>query len=100
MLLRPLRQPQFEPADVGKLPWLILAPFESKVPARMSAVGVTDDCAALDNLARAVCAQKARGVDLATVVQKLDIATKDQNLSNFIIAGAQLYLCPEREAST
>jgi hypothetical protein len=73
---------------------------ESDFCQSMTGVGFTGDCATLTDLARDVCAQKARGVDLATVVQKLDTATKDENLTNYIIAGAQLYLCPDREATT
>jgi hypothetical protein len=66
----------------------------------MAGVGFTGDCAILTALARDVCAQYNRGVDLTTVVQKLDLATKNENLSNYIIAGAQLYFCPERNATT
>jgi hypothetical protein len=66
----------------------------------MAGVGFTGDCAPLSALARDACAQKARGVDLATIAQKLDLATKNENLSNFIIAGAQIYFCPERSATT
>ena len=66
----------------------------------LAGVGFTGDCATLTALARDVCAQKARGVDLTTVTQKLDAATKNENLSNYIIAGARLYFCPERKATT
>lgn len=66
----------------------------------MAGVGFTGDCAPLTVLARDACAQKARGVDLATIAQKLDLKTKNENLSNFIIAGAQLYFCPDRSATT
>ena len=65
----------------------------------MAGVGFTGDCAPLTALARDVCAQYNRGVDLTTVAQKLDVATKNENLSNYIIAGAQLYFCPERRAT-
>ena len=65
----------------------------------MVGVGFTGDCAPLTALARDACAQKARGVDLTTIAQKLDLATKNENLSNYIIAGAQLYICPERSAT-
>jgi hypothetical protein len=37
---------------------------------------------------------------VATVVQKLDATTKNEDLSNYIIAGAQLYFCPNRPATT
>ena len=66
----------------------------------MAGVGFTGDCAPLSALARDACAQKARGVDLETVAQKMDLATKNENLSNYIIAGAQIYFCPERAATT
>jgi len=66
----------------------------------MAGVGFTGDCTALTALARDACAQKARGVDLTTVAQKLDLATKNENLSNYIIAGAQIYFCPDRAATT
>jgi hypothetical protein len=66
----------------------------------MAGVGFTGDCAPITALARDVCAQYNRGIDLSTVVQKLDLATKNENLSNYIIAGAQLYFCPQRAATT
>jgi hypothetical protein len=66
----------------------------------MASVGFTGDCAPLTALARDACAQKARGVDLATIAQKLDLTTKNENLSNFVIAGAQIYFCPQRAATT
>jgi hypothetical protein len=66
----------------------------------MAGVGFTGDCATVTALARDACAQKARGVDLTTIAQKLDLATKNENLSNYVIAGAQLYFCPERPANT
>jgi len=66
----------------------------------MAGVGFTGDCAPLSALARDACAQKARGVDLGTIAQKMDLATKNENLSNYIIAGAQIYFCPERAATT
>jgi hypothetical protein len=66
----------------------------------MAGAGFTGDCATITPLARDACAQKARGVDLTTIAQKLDLATKNENLSNYVIAGAQLYFCPERSANT
>ena len=62
----------------------------------MVGVGFTGDCATLTTLAKDACAQKARGVDSTTVAQNLDAATKNENLSNYIVAGAQLYFCPDR----
>ncbi|HYZ69108.1 MAG TPA: DUF732 domain-containing protein [Mycobacterium sp.] len=73
---------------------------ESDFCRSMAGVGFTSDCATLTALARDVCAQYNRGVDLTTVVQKLDLTTKNENLSNYIVAGAQLYFCPERSATT
>jgi Protein of unknown function (DUF732) len=67
---------------------------ESDFCRSMAGVGFTGDCATLTALARDVCAQHDHGVDLTTIVQKLDLTTKNQNLSNYIVAGAQLYFCP------
>lgn len=60
----------------------------------MTGAGFTGDCATITTLARDVCADYDRGADLTTVLQKLDQTTKDENLSNYIVAGAQLYFCP------
>ena len=65
--------------------------------ASLASARIPGDCATLTALARDVCAQKDRGVDLDTVLQRLDATTKNENLSNYIIAGAQLYLCPDGE---
>src|SRR4051812_21458714 len=73
---------------------------ESDFCRSMAGVGFTGDCATITALARDVCTQYNRGIDLTTVVQKLDLATKNENLSNYIVAGAQLYFCPERAATT
>src|SRR5690242_2440645 len=73
---------------------------ESDFCQSLAGVGFTGDCAPLTALARDACAQKARGVDLTTVAQKLDLATKNENLSNYIIAGAQIYFCPGRTAAS
>jgi hypothetical protein len=73
---------------------------ESDFCRSLAGVGFTGDCAPLTALARDACAQKARGVDLTTVAQKMDLSTKNENLSNFIIAGAQIYFCPDRAATT
>ncbi|KUI01936.1 DUF732 domain-containing protein [Mycobacterium sp. IS-3022] len=61
----------------------------------ITSVGYTGDCSTLTTLARDACAQLARGADSTAVAEKLDIATEDETLSNFIVAGARLYLCPE-----
>ena len=73
---------------------------ESDFCRSMSGVGITGDCTMLTALARDACAQKARGVEVTAIAQKLDVTTKNEDLSNYIIAGAQLYLCPERSATT
>jgi hypothetical protein len=65
----------------------------------LAGVGFTGDCASITALAQDACAQRARGLDLGTIAEKLDLATKDQNLSNYIIAGAQLYVCPQRASA-
>jgi hypothetical protein len=72
---------------------------ESDFCRSMAGVGFTGDCATITALARDACAQKARGVDLTTVAQKLDLTTKNEDLSNYIIAGAQIYFCPNRSAT-
>jgi hypothetical protein len=73
---------------------------ESDFCRSMAGVGFTGDCDALAALARDACAQEARGVDLTAVAQKLDLTTKNENLSNYIIAGAQIYFCPQRAANS
>jgi len=66
----------------------------------MTAVGYSGDCATLAGLARDVCAEYDRGVDWTTVLTRVDLATKDEGLSNFIMAGAPLYFCPEHDDKT
>jgi hypothetical protein len=66
----------------------------------MAAVGYPGNCATLTGLAKDVCAQFDRGVDLNTVIEGLDLTTKDEGLSNYIIAGAPLYFCPEHDDKT
>lgn len=61
----------------------------------MASVGVTDDCATLTTLARDVCAQLGRGVDVTAAAETVDRATDDQMLSNFVVAGARLHFCPQ-----
>ena len=77
----------------------VAASPESDFCRSLAGVGFTGDCASITALAQDACAQKARGVDVTTIAQKLDLATKSENLSNYIIAGAQLYVCPERAAA-
>jgi hypothetical protein len=66
----------------------------------MAAVGYPTDCATLAKLARDVCTQYDRGLDWEAILQRLDVATKDEGLSNYIIAGAPLYFCPEHDDKT
>jgi hypothetical protein len=61
----------------------------------MASAGVPGDCATLTGFAEDVCAQYDRGLDLTTIVERLDAATKDEAVSNFIMAGAPMYFCPE-----
>ncbi|ULE31995.1 DUF732 domain-containing protein [Mycobacterium sp. IDR2000157661] len=61
----------------------------------MASAGVTDDCPELAILARDACAQLERGVDVTEVAESMDRTTNDEMLSNFIVAGARLYFCPE-----
>ena len=68
---------------------------DSQFCGGLAAVGYTSDCATLTSLAKDVCAQFDRGADVDTVATKLDATTKDQGLSNYIVAGARLYYCPQ-----
>ncbi|MGE2723989.1 DUF732 domain-containing protein [Mycolicibacterium pulveris] len=61
----------------------------------MTSVGFTGNCATLSTLARDVCAQLERGADATAVAERLDSTTNVETLSNFIVAGAGLYFCPE-----
>jgi hypothetical protein len=61
----------------------------------MAAVGQAADCGTLSSLARDVCDQFDRGIELDAILEQLDGATKNQGLSNFIVAGAPMYFCPE-----
>lgn len=73
----------------------VAASPEDDLCRSLTSVGFTGDCATLTTLARDACAQLDRGADPPAVAEKLDITTKDETLSNFIVAGARLYLCPE-----
>ena len=68
---------------------------ESDFCRSMAGAGYPGDCATLTSLAKDVCAQYDRGLDLTTIVQRLDATTKNEGLSNYIMAGAPLYFCPE-----
>jgi hypothetical protein len=72
---------------------------ESDFCRSMAGVGFTGDCATITALARDVCAQYDRGTDATAIAQKLDLTTKNENLSNFIVAGASLYFCPNHAAA-
>ena len=89
----------------GAFASLIQAPSAAADPAAdfcrdMAGVGYTGDCATIANLAKGVCAQYDRGLDLETVVTTVDAATKDQSLSNYVMAGAPLYFCPQHDNKT
>ncbi|MDT5019331.1 MAG: hypothetical protein QOD39_5491 [Mycobacterium sp.] len=66
----------------------------------LAGAGYPGDCTILAGLARDVCAQYDRGLALDTIVQKLDTTTHDEGLSNYIMAGAPLYFCPEHDDKT
>ncbi|MCV7279915.1 DUF732 domain-containing protein [Mycolicibacterium flavescens] len=72
---------------------------ESDFCASMAGAGFTGDCATITTLARDVCTQTDRGVDLDTLLAILDQATRDENLSNYVVAGARLYFCPPASAT-
>ena len=79
---------------------LVAAPGAAASPENdfcrsLASAGVPGDCATVTGLAREVCAQLDRGVDVTAVAERLDAATKNADVSNFIVAGARLYFCPE-----
>ena len=79
---------------------LVHAPSAAASPqsdycASMASAGVPGDCATLTTLAKSVCAQYDQGFDLTTIVERLDATTKNEGLSNYIMAGAPLYFCPK-----
>src|SRR4051794_1875114 len=73
---------------------------ESDLCRSMTGVGFTGDCATITAQARDVSTQYNHGMDLTTVVHKLDLATNNENFSNSIVNGAHLYFCPERAATS
>lgn len=84
-------------AVVGSLvaaPHAVAAPQDDYCRG-IASVGFTADCATLTTLAQDACAQFDRGADSTVVAEGLDRTTKDETLSNFIVAGARLYFCPE-----
>jgi hypothetical protein len=68
---------------------------DSDYCASLAAAGYPGDCATLTSLAKEVCAQYDRGLDLTTIVGRLDVTTQNEGLSNYIMAGAPLYFCPK-----
>ena len=68
---------------------------ESDYCRSLASAGYPGDCATLTSLAKGVCAQYDRGLDLTAIVQRLDATTKNEGLSNYIMAGAPLYFCPK-----
>jgi hypothetical protein len=84
----------------GVLAALVGAPSASAVPDSgycqgLATAGYPGNCATLTDLAKDVCAQYDRGFDLDTIVDRLDGLTQDKGLSNYIMAGATVYFCPE-----
>jgi len=61
----------------------------------MARAGVGTDCATLLGWGRQVCAEYDRGATWDAVAAALDVRTGDEMLSNFVIAGAPMYLCPQ-----
>jgi Protein of unknown function (DUF732) len=66
----------------------------------MAAVGFRSDCATLASLAKDVCGQYDRGVGWEDIVTRLDAQTKNEGLTNYVIAGAPLYFCPQHQGKT
>lgn len=81
-------------ASLVHAPSAIAGP-ESDYCQSLARAGYPGDCATLTSLAKDVCAQYDRGLDLDTIVQRLDATTKNEGLSNYIMAGAPLYFCPK-----
>ncbi|MCV7303371.1 DUF732 domain-containing protein [Mycobacterium barrassiae] len=75
-------------------PSAVAAP-DSEYCTSLARAGYPGDCVTLTKLAKDVCAQYDRGLDQTTIVERLDVLTKDQGLSNYIMAGAPLYFCPK-----
>ena len=84
----------------GVIASLVHAPSAVAVPdsaycQSLATAGYPGDCATLTTLARQVCAQYDSGLDQTTIVERLDATTKNEGLSNYIMAGAALYFCPK-----
>jgi hypothetical protein len=87
-------------AIAGMIASLVHAPSAIAVPdsdycKSLARAGYPGDCATLTSLAKDVCAQYDRGLGQDTIVQRLDATTKNESLSNYIMAGAALYFCPK-----
>ena len=87
----------------GVLAALMHAPSAIAAPdycSGLAAAGYPGDCATLTRLAKDVCTQYDRGLDLDTIVERLDATTENQGLSNYIMAGATVYFCPKYASAT
>lgn len=85
---------------VGLMTLFVTAPGAAASPDgefcdAMAGVGYTGDCGTIVDLATEVCAQYDLGVPWETVVADVDAQTSDELLSNFVVAGAPMYFCPE-----
>jgi len=76
-------------------PSAIAVPGSSDYCSSLARAGYPGDCTTLTGLAKDVCAQYDRGLDQNTIVERLDATTKNEGLSNYIMAGAALYFCPK-----
>ncbi|MGV0835467.1 DUF732 domain-containing protein [Mycolicibacterium thermoresistibile] len=88
------------PLAVGLMTMFIAAPAAGASPdgdfcRAMAGAGYTGDCATIVEYATDVCEQYERGVGWEAVVESLDARTHDEALTNFVVAGAPLYFCPE-----
>ena len=86
--------------SVGLMTLFVAAPAANASPdaefcQAMTGVGYTGDCATIVGYATDVCAQYDSGAGWETVVEELDARTDDEALTNFIVAGAPLYFCPQ-----
>ena len=86
-------------ASLNHAPSAVASP-DSDFCRDLAAVGYPVDCPTLVALAKDVCAQLDRGLDLDTIIDSVDRATKDEGLSNYVVAGAPLYFCPQHDDKT
>jgi hypothetical protein len=73
------------------------APDNNSFCNQLAALGYPGQCTTIVALAKGVCAQYDRGVDWSTVVKQVDTKTNDEGLSNYIMAGAPMYFCPQHQ---